>query len=192
MVAGGGRRSRGGEPDVGHPQPSFGFVIGPRPQDVLELVTNAPHRIDVDGVCELSRVAQDRDPVVVHLDEATEHRDNVQMSLSHAGDVLAAEFARRNAESIGFLSKFIADSGPSWREWSAKIPSLNTLQTDVAKNLAAFSAAGRAVFPALLALESLAALALAWATYHRLSRAASARRSHRFAIFASTINSSGA
>jgi hypothetical protein len=39
------------------------------------------------------------------------------------------------------------------------------------KALAVLSAAGTAVFPALLALESLAALALAWATYHRLGRA---------------------
>src|SRR4029077_7709854 len=30
--------------------------------------------VDVDRVCELSRIAQDRHSVVVHLDEATEHR----------------------------------------------------------------------------------------------------------------------
>src|SRR5439155_3566679 len=33
------------------------------------------------------------------------------------------------------------------------------------------SKAGLAVFPALLALQSLAALAIGWATYHRLGRA---------------------
>jgi flagellar biosynthesis protein FliQ len=92
------------------------------------------------------------------------------VSMSHATDVLAAEFGRRNAESMRFLDKFITDSGPQWTEWSAKVPSLNTLQTDLAKDLSLFSEGGAAVFPALLALQSIAALALAWATYHRLSR----------------------
>ena len=42
---------------------------------------------------------------------------------------------------------------------------------ETAKELTTLSRWGVAVFPALLALQSLAALALAWATYHRLSRA---------------------
>lgn len=92
------------------------------------------------------------------------------VTLSHATQALAAEFARRNAESMKFLDTFIADSGPRWAEWSARIPALTNVRSEVSVELAALSAGGQTVFPALLALESLAGLALAWATYHRLSR----------------------
>jgi hypothetical protein len=48
---------------------------------------------------------------------------------------------------------------------------LASLPTEAEKELNVLSKAGVAVFPALLALQSLAALALAWAIYHRLGRA---------------------
>jgi hypothetical protein len=58
-----------------------------------------------------------------------------------------------------------------WADLSAKIPRLATLPAEAEKELTALSKAGVVVFPALLALQSLAALALAWAVYHRLGRA---------------------
>jgi hypothetical protein len=92
------------------------------------------------------------------------------VTLSHATDALAGEFGRRNAESMKFLDSFIADNGPRWAEWTARVPSLNTLRSDVQTGFTTLSSAGQSVFPALLALQSIAGLALAWATYHRLSR----------------------
>jgi hypothetical protein len=92
------------------------------------------------------------------------------VGLSTMTQAIGDEFARRNAEFVVFFNKAIAANGPQWREWTTRYPSLSTLPTDAAANLAVVSNAGRQVFPALLALQSLAALALAWATYHRLSR----------------------
>jgi hypothetical protein len=51
------------------------------------------------------------------------------------------------------------------------VPKLAESVAETPKELDLLSRWGVAVFPALLALESLAALALAWATYHRLGRA---------------------
>jgi len=92
------------------------------------------------------------------------------VTLSHAAQAVSGEFARRNAEFLAFLGAVISDNGPQWQEWVTKFPSLATLPADAAENLAVMSTAGRAAYPALLSLESLSALALAWATYHRLSR----------------------
>lgn len=92
------------------------------------------------------------------------------VTLSHTTQAVAAEFARRNDEFLTFLNTVIGESGPQWREWTVTFPSLGTLPADAAQNLSTMSTGGRAAFPALLSLESLAALALAWATYHRLSR----------------------
>jgi hypothetical protein len=92
------------------------------------------------------------------------------VSLSGAGGAIADEFARRNTAFLTFLNTTITTNATQWREWTDKMPALVNLQTDAEAQLSAMSRAGRAMFPALLALESLAALALAWATYHRLSR----------------------
>jgi hypothetical protein len=92
------------------------------------------------------------------------------VTLSHATQAVATDFTRRNEEFLTFLAKVIGDNAAQWQEWTVKIPSLGTLPADAAQSLSTMSEAGRLVFPALLSLESLAALALAWATYHRLSR----------------------
>jgi hypothetical protein len=69
------------------------------------------------------------------------------------------------------LNGFIKSHPQEWQQLTAKIPELTQLTTETEKELGLISEFGYAVFPALLALESLAALALAWATYHRLGRA---------------------
>jgi hypothetical protein len=89
---------------------------------------------------------------------------------SGAGGAIAEEFARRNVEFLEFLNKTITTNEPQWRTWTERMPSLATLPTEAEAHLGTMSRVGRMMFPALLALESLAALALAWATYHRLSR----------------------
>lgn len=92
------------------------------------------------------------------------------VTLSHASQVVGAEFARRNGEFLTLLNNTITANSAQWADWTKRIPSLATIPTDASDNLSLLSSAGVAAFPALLALESLAAMALAWATYHRLSR----------------------
>lgn len=92
------------------------------------------------------------------------------VSLSSMSGAVADEFLRRNTEFLEFLNKTISSNGAQWEAWTKAMPSLTTLPADAESNLGAMSRAGQMMFPALLALESLAALALAWATYHRLSR----------------------
>lgn len=80
------------------------------------------------------------------------------------------EFARRNAEFLEYLNATIKTNEAQWRAWTEKMPTLATLPTDAEQHLGTLSRVGELMLPALLALQSLAALALAWATYHRLSR----------------------
>ena len=87
-----------------------------------------------------------------------------------ASRTVAAEFERRNAETMTTLNDFITAHPKEWEDVSARVPQIKALPEETGKQLQQFSNAGRAVFPALLALESLAALALGWATYHRLAR----------------------
>lgn len=92
------------------------------------------------------------------------------VTLSSTSGAIADEFARRNTEFLEFLNKTITTKGPQWQAWTEKMPSLAALPTDAESHLTTMSRFGQKMFPALLALESLAALALAWAAYHRLSR----------------------
>jgi hypothetical protein len=85
-------------------------------------------------------------------------------------DVVDAEFARRNAEAMEAINKTIELNPTQWQDLSARVPSLADFPNSLAPLLDGTSRVGKLMFPALLALESLAALALAWATYHRLSR----------------------
>jgi hypothetical protein len=93
------------------------------------------------------------------------------VKLSQAKKTVADEFARRNADVVGAMNSVIQAHPKEWADLSAKIPRLATFPDTAAQELAAVSRTGLAVFPALLALQSLAALALAWAVYHRLGRA---------------------
>jgi len=92
------------------------------------------------------------------------------VTIAQASTTVAAEFARRNNETMAALNTMIQLHSQQWSDLVAKVPLLADLPSKTRDELTTLSKAGRAVFPALLALESLAALALAWATYHRLSR----------------------
>jgi hypothetical protein len=93
------------------------------------------------------------------------------LTLSQAGDTIGRELARRNGETLSAINAFISTHPTEWHDFTTKLPLLATMPQEIEKQLRQLSGAGVAVFPALLALESLAALALAWATYHRLGRA---------------------
>ncbi len=84
---------------------------------------------------------------------------------SQAEHIFASEFETRNAATAAALDRWVPAATPllpTAREWA----------TNKALAVQRASAAIAApLYPALLALESLAACALAWALYHRLSRA---------------------
>jgi hypothetical protein len=93
------------------------------------------------------------------------------VTLSQASHTVASEFARRNAETMSSMNDVIKQYPEQWKDLTSKVPKLAESVAETPKELDLLSRWGVAVFPALLALESLAALALAWATYHRLGRA---------------------
>jgi len=92
------------------------------------------------------------------------------VSPSRAAAIVGEELSRRNTETMTTLNGVIASHETEWKELAARVPQLSDLPAETEKELTVVSGWGRTVFPALLALQSLAALALAWATYHRLSR----------------------
>jgi hypothetical protein len=92
------------------------------------------------------------------------------VTLSQASSSIAQEFARRNAAALDAMQKSIASNGEEWKRLTTSMPALVDLPGMVGDQLSALSRLGRLLFPALLAFETIAALAVAWATYHRLSR----------------------
>ena len=86
-------------------------------------------------------------------------------------DTLSSELQRRNTETMVQLNDEIGEHDQAWRELTEKFPQVASYPAVFEASLKVASTAGLSVFPALLALESLAALALAWAVYHRLGRA---------------------
>ena len=92
------------------------------------------------------------------------------VSVGQASQIVGDEFARRNAESMATLNALIQNS-KDWQSLTTRVPSLADAPAQTERTLTAMSDFGSTVFPSVLALQSLAALALAWATYHRLGRA---------------------
>jgi Predicted membrane protein (DUF2232) len=77
------------------------------------------------------------------------------------------ELTRRSGESIEALHQLA--STPRWIAWAEKSPSLDEVAERSETQLRAVPEYAANLLPALLALESLAGLAIAWALYHRLS-----------------------
>jgi hypothetical protein len=94
---------------------------------------------------------------------------------SRAGDVLARQYAERTRAEVAEFDESIKRN-PATLSWVRGV--FDSMPgggagVDVGgyeRAVTTLSMAALAVFPALLALESLAALALAWALWHRLSR----------------------
>ena len=89
----------------------------------------------------------------------------------HMGNAVRDELARRNAETMGTLNGFIGQHPKEWSQLTEKVPQISELPAETEKQLTLLASAGQTLFPSLLALESIVALAIAWAMYHRLSRA---------------------
>ena len=82
-------------------------------------------------------------------------------------NAMATEFNRRNDQSIAYLRR--VSEQPEWKEMVEQSPSLGRMTADNEILLAGIPEWSTIVMPALLALESLAAMALAWALFHRMS-----------------------
>jgi hypothetical protein len=93
------------------------------------------------------------------------------VSGQHIGRTVREEFTRRNAQTMTTLNTFIGQHPKEWNQLVARIPQVSQLPVETEKQLGLIARAGAVLYPSLLALESLIALALAWSIYHRLSRA---------------------
>lgn len=85
--------------------------------------------------------------------------------------ILNGEYSDRLTRPIAMWEEYFASK--EWTDAVAKSPAMAEFGTDFLAQLRALPALALAyakVAPAVLALESLAALALAWALYHRLGR----------------------
>lgn len=89
----------------------------------------------------------------------------------HMDVAMGGEFTRRNAETMSFLNAFIGRYPQEWNQLIASVPQVGQLPAELEQQLRIISQGGAMLFPSLLALESLLALALAWSIYHRISRA---------------------
>ena len=78
-----------------------------------------------------------------------------------------SEFTKRSSASLERIEA--GRNTPQWRELAAKAPWLDAMQDENEAIIRALPAHTAPLLPALLALESLAALALGWAVYQRLS-----------------------
>lgn len=90
---------------------------------------------------------------------------------SHLAGLLQAEYHDRLERPIAVWEEYFASK--EWTDAAAKSPAMAEFGIDFLTQLRALPALALAyarVAPAMLALESLAALALAWAIYHRLNR----------------------
>ena len=82
--------------------------------------------------------------------------------------VVGAELTKRGAADLARFQENLAQ--PESRKWLAADAGRDSVMTAVSSEMAAIPELSTAVYPALLGLESLVALALAWALFHRLSR----------------------
>lgn len=83
--------------------------------------------------------------------------------------VAGSEFARRSTNMLALLET--RTQSRQYREAISKSPELDKLFDDLESQLRGIPAGSTLVFPALIALESLAALALGWAVYSRITPA---------------------
>ncbi len=93
------------------------------------------------------------------------------VSGQHMNRAVHDELTRRNGETMATLNQFIGDHPKEWNQLIGKVPQIGQLPVETEKQLSVIARAGEVLYPSLLALESLLALAIAWSIYHRLSRA---------------------
>ena len=82
-------------------------------------------------------------------------------------NAMSTELARRNDQSVARLRE--VTSAPEWNRVLNESPSLQRAMDENEAQLAAIPRWSSIIMPALLALESLAAMALGWALFQRMS-----------------------
>ncbi|HEY5218572.1 MAG TPA: DUF2232 domain-containing protein [Gemmatimonadaceae bacterium] len=90
---------------------------------------------------------------------------------SEVHTAIQTELVRRNAETMTTLNTFISQHPDDWESLVKKVPRLDSLPLETEQQLGTLATAGTGLYPSLLLLESLVALAIAWGMYHRLGRA---------------------
>ncbi|HEU4993191.1 MAG TPA: DUF2232 domain-containing protein [Gemmatimonadaceae bacterium] len=93
------------------------------------------------------------------------------VSGSHMTHAVTEELGRRNSESMTILNAMIQQYPQQWSWILSQRPELAEFPAQTERLLKMIADLGDSLYPSLLALESLAALAAAWAIYHRLARA---------------------
>ncbi len=88
--------------------------------------------------------------------------------VSHVTEVVRAEAQRRGDVALDQWAE--RTSGAAWSATARRAPAAAARAGDAEDALRALPASAVAIAPALVAVESLGALALAWALYHRLAR----------------------
>lgn len=81
---------------------------------------------------------------------------------------VSTEISRRYAESEDEWTRRTAT--PEWKEMTEKYPEVVSMVNQGEEQLQSIVPVSTMLFPALLAIESLAALGLAWSLFHRASR----------------------
>ncbi len=89
-------------------------------------------------------------------------------SVARLGLAYEQRFVRHQAEGVAAWRARLAS--PRWKTVSERVPAVRGLAERAATGMATISPP-TAILPALVVLETLAALALAWATWHRVARA---------------------
>jgi hypothetical protein len=93
------------------------------------------------------------------------------VSVAQVNRSVGEELTRRNAETMEVLNTFIGEHPREWNQVVARVPQIGEMPAETEKQLDVLARAGETLYPSLLALECLVALAIAWSLYHRLSRA---------------------
>jgi hypothetical protein len=88
------------------------------------------------------------------------------LSESRARQAVQVEYARRNVETMTSIRTALQQ----YPDLAKSMPQMAMSPDSLESDLHTMAGAGTDLFPSLLLLESLIALSLAWATYHRLSR----------------------
>ncbi len=91
---------------------------------------------------------------------------NGPLTPERTGHAMATEFSRRNAVAMTMFRTAITEHP----EIMQRMPESGPMLTEFDQRLKETSETGIRLFPSLLLLESLVALALAWTTYHRIAR----------------------
>jgi uncharacterized protein YybS (DUF2232 family) len=82
---------------------------------------------------------------------------------------IVSEIDRRLTLSIDMVTR--AMQSPQWQRLAEGSPAFARLAADSPQQLQQFANTGRTIYVSVLAIESLAALAVTWALFHRVSRA---------------------